>query len=305
MFGSIALAAALSLFTAPQTTAQDPQAAAPLPEVVVERQSLEEVVRGYVDEVADPLPGRAPARWDGRVCVGVANLRPEVAQYMIDRVSQIAMEIGLEPGEPGCRPNILIVAAADGQEMARALVEVRPRLFYTGVSGANRSRQSLEEFQSTDAPVRWWHVSLPVDSDTGEPATQLPGYDPPAIRNFTASRLRTQIRNELRAAYIIVDFTRARGTNIVQISDYAAMVALAQVDPDADTAAYDTVLNVFNAPTSTPGITDWDMSYLKALYSAELNQRSTNAQRGEIASGMTDDRRSSGDDDEDDPAPRP
>ena len=51
------------------------------------------------------------------------------------------------------------------------------------------------------------------------------------------------------------------------------MVALAQVDAEADTAAYPTILNLFADPASAPaGLTDWDRSYLTALYDAELNQ---------------------------------
>ena len=63
-----------------------------------------------------------------------------------------------------------------------------------------------------------------------------------------------------------------------------------QVDPEARTLAFDTILNLFEDEAAPPRMTDWDMAYLRSLYSAELNQRSSSAQRGAIASSMSRDR---------------
>ncbi|GAA0638214.1 hypothetical protein [Brevundimonas lenta] len=291
MIGLISVAAAALALSAPQDA--PPQTT--LPDVVVEGRNLEELVRGFVEEVGAPVGDYGPARWDRSVCIGVVNLRRELAQQMIDRMSAVALEVGLEPGQPGCRPNVLVIAAADGGEMARALVEARPGLFLTHVSGANQSRSELADFQATDRPVRWWHISLPVDSDTGQAAVRMPGYGPAATGNTFASRLRTGIQSDLQRVFIIVDFNRAGGANLIQISDYVAMVALAQIDPDAQTAGYDTVLNLFGSPETLPRITDWDLSYLRALYSAELDQARANAQSNEVARGMARDQRRDGD----------
>ena len=288
VLAGVLVALALSAQQTPPP-AQHPQDPSTLPDVVVDARSHEEVARQFVDAIADPLPNRGPARWDRTVCIGVANLRADVAQPLIDRVSQIAMQVGLEPGEPGCRPNVMIIATSDGQAMARAMVEARPRLFNTGISGVNQSRSALTQFENSQEAVRWWLLSLPVDSETGSIATRLPGYAPPVINTFAASRLRTQIQNDLRGAFIIVDFTKASGLELGQLADYIAMVALAQVDPDADTRSFDTILNLFDDPAGNPGLTDWDEAYLRALYSAELNQRSVTAQQGEVARGMTQD----------------
>lgn len=287
--------AAALLLAAQQTTPsaqpapapQQPSVEATLPDVVVSGLSEEEVARRFVDAVADPVGSQGPARWDRKVCIGTANLRPEVAQPLIDRVSYIAMQVGLEPGEPGCRANVMIVATSDGQALARALVEARPRYFDTGASGVNQSRRDLAMFQTNENAVRWWLLSLPVDSETGEAATRLPGYDPPVIRTFQASRLRTQIQNDLQGALIIVDAARAHGLGLSQLADYVAMVSLAQVDPHADTRSFDTILNLFDDPAGNPGLTDWDKAYLTALYSADLDQTSVTAQQREVARGMT------------------
>lgn len=271
--------------------ADGPQTTIELEDIVVQGRRLDEQVRGFIDEVAAPPVGRGPARWRDNICVGVANLKGDVAQYLADRVSEVAMEIGLEPGEPGCRPNILIIGTDDGSAMARGLVEARRSVFWPGGSGMNRSRAALDAFQSNTDPVRWWHISVPVDSQTGSVAVRLPGENAPVVAKTTSSRLRTTIRNDLSRVIIIADMTRADGLNMRQIADYAAMVAFSQVDPDADTQGYDSVLNLFRNPQQTPGLSDWDMAYLKALYGAELNQASATHQVGEIQGLMARDQK--------------
>ena len=259
-----------------------------LEDVVVNGRSLSEAVDSFVNTVVAPPRGRGPARWERKVCVGVVNLRRDAAQAMIDRVSQVALEIGLEIGEPGCSPNILVMATNDGAGLATALVQSRPRAFRPLYAGAARSATALERFEATDRPVRWWHVSIPTDADTGAIAVRVPGYGPPLIGTL-GGRLRTEIENDLRRAFIIVDVERSTGVTFLQLSDYVAMVAFAQIDPDAETSGFPTVLNVFDG-AATAELTDWDLSYLKALYDAELNQSNPNAQNDAVGGIMVRER---------------
>lgn len=269
------------------------QEATELSDILVQGRRIDEQVSGFIDEVIAAPSGRGPARWRDSICVGVANIRGEAAQYVVDRVSQVALEIGLEVGEPGCRPNILIIGSPDGAGMARGLVEARPKVFWPGGSGMNRSRAALTAFQNGDAPVRWWHISIPVDAQTGTRAVRLPedGDDKVYIDRTTSGRLRTALRNDLNRVIIILDLTKTDGLNFQQLADYAAMVAFSQVDPDADTSGYESVLSLFAHPAETPGLTDWDMAYLRALYSAELNQGATVHQTGEVRGLMARDRK--------------
>jgi hypothetical protein len=60
-------------------------------EVVVTGQRTEEVVRAFVNEISVEM-GRTDqlARWDRRICPGVAGLRGRYAQFLIDRMAQRA-----------------------------------------------------------------------------------------------------------------------------------------------------------------------------------------------------------------------
>lgn len=274
----------------PQTPPPPEAQATQLEEVVVVGQSLQQAVDRFVDTVVAPPAGRGPGRWDRKVCVGAVNMDREIAQPLIDRVSEIALEVGLEPGAPGCNPNILVIATDDGPGLATALTDARPRAFRPKYAGAARSSEALERFRTTDQAVRWWHVAIPTDADTGAIAVRMPGYDAPFVR-VLSGRLTTEIENDLLRAFVIVDMERSAGATLQQLSDYVAMVALAQVDPDADVSAWPTVLNVFADNGAASGLTDWDMSYLRSLYEAELNQRNPDAQNNAVGSGMIRDRR--------------
>ena len=283
----LALALAAGLLSQTPVQAQDPAAGpvAQLGDVVVEGRRLRSVVQNFVGEVAAPATGdRGPARWNGPVCIGVVNLRAEVAQYIVDRASDVARELGLEAGEPGCAANVLIIAAADGQAVADGIVEERRRAFVPGGSGMTRTLSALEDFRTSDAPVRWWHVSAPVDSESGELATRLPGRDAPQIAVSRASRIRTDIRDDLFKAIIVVDISKVDSISLPQLADYCTLIALAQVDPKAEVASFETILNVFIDPTIT-GLTGWDRDYLAALYGIEQN-RLGSARGGEIVDLM-------------------
>jgi hypothetical protein len=284
-FSALALAVGLLAQTPGQVQDPVPPAAAELGEVVVEGRRLRSVVQNFVGEVAAPATGnRGPARWNGPVCIGVVNLRAEVAQFIVDRASDVARELGLTAGEPGCTANVLIIAAADGQAVADGIVEERRLAFVPGGSGMTRSFSALEEFRTSDAPIRWWHVSGPVDSETGALATRLPGEEAPQTSVSRASRIRTDIRDDMFKAIIVVDINKVTSLSLPQLADYCTLIALAQVDPKADVASAETVLNVFIDPT-TPGLTSWDMDYLAALYSIEQTRLGT-ARGGEIVDLM-------------------
>ncbi len=246
----------------------------------------------FVDAVTSPQAGRGPSRWNERagVCVGVANLSREASQAIADRVSDVAAMLGMAVGEPGCGPNVMIIATEEASALAAALVERSPNAFRPYYAGAAGSRRRLELFVTTDRPVRWWHVSMPVTVATGAPAVRLPGEEEP--RRIRGDGLLTAaVRNEFRRAFVIFDIDQVEGLTLRQLSDYIAMVAFAQIDPDADIGSFPSILNVVANPDIAQEMTDWDRAYLDALYGTELNRRAPASQLGQVANDMFRDRR--------------
>lgn len=302
---------AAALLTSPQSSAppQDPRAAPSAPvrleDVVVDARRLDEAAEDYVDQIAAPASRRGLARWKEGLCVGVANLEAETAQYLADRVSDVARGLGLRAHEPDCHPSVLIIATADGPTFTQGFVAMRPRLFRVGASGMDRGSAELRDFIGEERPVRWWHVSLPVDSETGNPIVRPPGYVSgsgaanadgssaqeyaPNTGVFAASRLTTQYVDILKRVFIIVDVDQLNGASLQQLGDYVAMVAMAQIDPDADTDRFDTILNLFDDPATAPtGLTGWDRAYLDGLYDpgSETHHISQRAQVQAVAAAI-------------------
>ncbi|MDQ3125247.1 MAG: hypothetical protein M3Q74_06530 [Pseudomonadota bacterium] len=295
---SFALAAgAASAQEQPEATQTPPaQTSGQLEDVVVEGRQLEALVRSFVTDVSQPANNRGLARWNRPICIGAVNLRADIGQYVIDRISDVARELEVEAGEPGCRPNVLIVAAVDGAGLASALVEDRPRNFDLRHNGTDAGTRAFRNFRTGDQPVRWWQISMPINSENGERAVRLPGDEqPPRIYVFAASRLRTQIRDDMVRSVIIVDVDRLGGATLVQLADYLTLVALAQVDAEADTAPYPTILNLFDDPASaSAALTEWDRSYLTALYEHDQLRINRNSQVRAVAEAVTRDRREAG-----------
>ena len=237
-----------------------------------------DTVRAFVNEVAAPNRNRGIARWERDVCIGVANLRGAAAQFIVDRISAVALEMGLTPGEPGCEANVIVIASDSPDRVAEELVNERLNVLIMGGSGMDQGRAALNAFAASDRPVRWWQISMPINSQTGVAAIRLPGEcnGPcsgaadfgPKVRVPTSTRLSSPIVDSLFRTVIIVDLEQVRGVTVQQLADYLAMVTLAQIDPEADTRAFPSILNVFENPASADGLTDWDQTYLHGLYRA-------------------------------------
>lgn len=295
------LSAALIALFATSAAAQDGEQVYEVEEVVVEGRRLDEAANLFVEQVADPAGNRGTARWDDGVCVGAANFTPEVAQYLVDRVSDLVRELGLTAHEPPCHPSILIMGTTDGAGFARELVSRRPKLFIVGGSGMDQGRAALNRFQSGEAPVRWWHVSVPVDDETGQIAVRLPNmystrptaenpfgrlmeeaHAPQVRRNF-ASRLRQPLRDVMKRSYVIVDVDRLDGVTLEQLADYIAFVSLAQVDPEADLSRFDSILNLFVPERRSTGLSPWDLAYLEGLYTVRQGYVGQHAQASALS----------------------
>lgn len=274
-----------------------------------------EAARAYVETVAAAPPGARLARWSMPLCLGVIGARTEVAEGLIDRVSWIAEEVGVETDGPGCTPNVVVILTSDGRGTADALVRRDRDRFHIGVGNSSLSRAQLERFRTSDAAIRWWHTSAPVFADSGELAGRYrgglpPGADavsrggvasPSAVRG--ASRMRSGVRHDLNSVTVIVDVNRLEGVSLTVLADFVAMLSLAQIDPRADFSGQNTVLNLQADPQGVEGLTDWDMDYLRALYAARPDRATAAAQEAEVARGLVRNRSERRRQDDQDQAP--
>lgn len=264
------------------------------PDIVVVGERLQEMVRSFVGEVAEaPSAEQQMARWDRSICPLVAGLPQHQMQYMADRIAQRAHQVGLQTQGPGCRANILIFVTPDASVLADGIVdEYRTLVAYYSTNGISTlGRGPLEEFTTTTAPVRWWHVNQTVSGDGQSMAGDSSGSlvmrtsQPPG-------RLRRATRQDFARVLIIVDARQANGITFQALSDYLAMVSLAQLDPEGETTGVPTILNLFaerDAGGQVPlAMTQWDEAYLDGLYNARRTAPTDLWQRRDIAARMVE-----------------
>lgn len=281
-----------------------------LEDVEVIARARADMARTFVGRIVAPARGRGLGRWK-KICPGVANLDRPVAQPIVDRIATRAIDLGIEVEGAGCDPNIIVVFTTDAGALTRALVNAEPRVFRHGGGGIDRGSAALRAFQDSERPVRWWSLSVPIDSETGRRAVRVRGdraggpdarlaralgcnpndcafAGAPILQSAGgASRLNSQIVDQLYKSIVIVDIDAVSGLNAAHLGDYLAMVSLAQIDPEADTGAFDTVLNLFDNPGGVSGLTEWDQTYLSALYSSRSRRRSAGAQADAVAAIMS------------------
>jgi hypothetical protein len=287
---SAALLVFASLFATPVFGQQNE------PEIVVTAASRQQV-QSFVSEIAiAPSGADQYGRWDEAICVGVAGLPARQGQFIADRVAQRAFAVGLAPGGPGCRPNVTVVVAPDGNAMAQRMFDNDPSLFAhryeSGIS--TLGQEALTDFINTQRPVRWWHVTRTVSADgeilsSENTASGADGFSTEVVRS-SGSRLSSTTRQDFARVVIIVDAESAGRVQLAGLADYIAMVALAQLKPDAQTGSFPSIMNLFSSEAGgsrTNELSQWDLAFLSGLYAANREASSTTAQRSDIVRRMT------------------
>lgn len=290
-----AYAFAIGLAAMGQDVFSSRQATTQLEDVVVEGRALDDAARDFARTVGDTPPlGALPGRWTKPLCISAANLKAPFGQQMIDGIAMTAVDVGLEVAGPGCATNVLIVGTDNGPRTANSLVEGARRRFRSKVDHAQHSFAALARFRESDAAVRWWHISVPRIRDTGDFAGRGGGDEAPGMLGTSggglpvisiggaSSIIAPTVRYDVEAVTVVVDFSKTEAVTMSALTDYVAMVVLAQVDPQADFRGQSSILNLFNQP-ATDGLTDWDQDYLRAVYTVDLSRNTPASHEGMIA----------------------
>ncbi|MGD9966103.1 MAG: hypothetical protein AB7T59_06260 [Hyphomonadaceae bacterium] len=267
-------------------------------DIVVTASRLDEMIREFVGEVTAETQAEGQiARWDHRICPQIAGLQRRQAQFIVDRLSQRAHQIGLRPGGPECRANILIFVTPDADRFTQELTAQFPVVFNPRVPNMHQqSNEALAQFVVSDAPVRWWHVSQTTSMEGQIVRNTDPRWDRTGgitglsiVRTGITSRIQRPTHQDFNRVVIIVDATRAAGHRFDALADYLAMVALAQINPGADTTEADSILNLFadtRAESAVEALTTWDIAYLEGLYEARPNAWTARQQQADISRRM-------------------
>lgn len=253
--------------------------------------TLEQVRREakeYVRETGIAEGVKPAARWTTAICPAVIGVSEENGVIIRRKIEEVARTAKVKFAAQPCATNIVVAFAYDGRDLTRRLAKKPGQVG----DGDLQTRKLLVE---SNAPVRWWYNTAltsrygsgPSSGDmpgtgTGEDgASSTPGGDMIALYN--SSIVSTQVKRVLTGATVIVDVNRAEGTKLDAIAALAALVVLAEIEPDARPAG--SILSLFPAGSGIADLSDTDRQMLKTLYTLSLD-RTARRHRGRLLQGI-------------------
>jgi hypothetical protein len=268
LFATCALLASVATADTSQPAAQGPAPnpdGAELDSVTVEAQklrALEHQVSTFVSTIALPSRHESLARWQVPICAYVAGLPEDRSDYVRERVSQVASEAGVPLGSTDCDPNLVVVMTAQPEEFIRSWWDANPTLF-----DRRRGIGAIERTIRTPAPVRVFYNVCSAPPGTSRTFAKQPNCDVGTL----GSRLSWGAVRVIYSAAVVVDLEMMEGLTFRPLSDYIAMVALAQLRKDAELGTAPTILRLFEeAQTTRPQtLSTWDQAFLKSLYGTD------------------------------------
>ena len=220
------------------------------------------------------------ARWQTVVpmCPLVAGLLREDGEYILARISKIAAAAGAPLASEHCKPNLYIIVSANPDALLKAW---NKRDVWMFGDEPDQGGTKIRKFLNSNSPIRVWY-NAELYSDEGAPLGNMEGR---ANLRARATRIVFNETRDLTSALIMVDSSRARGVNFIQLASYIAMLGLAEIRADADVADAPSILHLFSRSENDrpPGLSSWDEAFLKALYHTEQTDKQ---QLGEIKTTM-------------------
>jgi hypothetical protein len=267
---------------------QAPPTQATLPEMTVraQREAMERRVWAFVTSgIRKPFEASL-SRWNNPICPLVVGLPQEKDKLVRARLSEIAVAAGAHLAPLPCQANFAVIVAAEPDVVLKAWYKRDYHLF------GNATESRINEWLKTPRPVRVWYNVESGSASGLSYAMAPPGFfsTPPGMsipidNSAEDSHLVYNAVRDFSSVIVAIDSGRTKGTNLNRLADYAAMVGLAEIQPDADVGEVPTILRLFSTsegakPTS---LSEWDTALLTALYKSGQKNR---YQRSEIIQSM-------------------
>lgn len=271
-----------------------------LPEVTVTTERRNTIAR-QVEDIAQKDGKGQLARWSSPVCTRTLGLQAAADDFIDTRIRTVAKAVGAPSGIAGCKPNVIILIAADADGLTKRLLKAQASVFSTGRWGWDKT--GLNALQAARTPVRWFYISDTAQNSAGAVnispgvfaaaaiGSGLDVYDmgagigPTMWGNVRPSRLTPSGEESFSRTLILVNSNAIDGLQLGQVADYLAMVSLSPVRMDASFTGIPTILGLFQAADKPSGLTGWDRDYLCGLYKSAA-QTSLNGQVSHVVDWM-------------------
>jgi hypothetical protein len=228
------------------------------------------------------------ARWNDPICPLVAGIPSAQGEFILQRLSEAVRAAGAPLGPTKCRPNLHVVLTPEPDQLLALWRKRAPRLF--GGQPPAKVRRVLGK----PRPIRVWYNAWESCSKGGVDA--IPGADTNfGLQNpmgvdcgLRDSHLIFSAVNRISSVIVIVDLDDIKEVKLGALTDYIAMIGMAEVNLDGDWGDAPTILQLF-ADSGDGGpqrMSAWDRAFLNALYNTSQNSR---WQRSSITQSMVRD----------------
>ena len=256
------------------------------------------VVQGQKKEIAQalrqlikPSGSEQFARFEDDVCPLIAGMPRDWTAVLTRMVRDNVVAVGGKVGrnDPGrkCSINAVVIFIDQPLELVKALAEAEPDFFAM-------TPREMTNFTASQRPVTSWHVTDTRDRDGKELGSvgSIGGApsDAKIVRNASASRLYSTIREDMLTGFVVIDRQATVGKSLRQLADLATMHLMLDVKQDAGARDGSSILSLFEPrPEDVPpprGMSRFDRGALAGFYTQRENNRTASQQRNNIADAI-------------------
>ena len=247
-----------------------------------------EAIRSFVDAFATSthMTGKV-ARWEEPVCPVMTGQKPNVSAFVAQHLLAVAAAVGAPVNtDKGCTPNIEIVFTTAPQAL---LDNVRQHdADYIGYAPSN---SVLEKLATVTHPIQAWYATGVRDLrgrytiDSGRDRGVMTAANTGRV---TGTHLNDGQRSIIHHVLIVADPAKLQGQEIVPLSDYIALLALAQIGSLDDCRPLPSIANMLvpACERKATSITANDLAYLHGLYGMNPDMLLLVTQKNDIADQM-------------------
>jgi hypothetical protein len=259
------------------------------------------VIQGKKKELAkalrqliQPSDNEQLARFEDKVCPIVIGMPRDWTVKMTQMIRDNIEAVGGKLEKPGCKPNALAIFIDQPKELVDALHDDAPYYF-------NMTPRQFDKFAAQPGPVWSWHVTDMRSRDGNQLAQgSMQGNDFAVVKQASATRLYSNIRQDMLAGFVVLDRPKTVGKTLRQIADLVTMHLLLDVRLGATGNDKSSILSLFAERSENETIparfSNFDRGALTGFYTQRENNRTAAQQQNNIAEAI---RRGAGEDDAD------
>ncbi len=278
---------AMAIPASAQTVAQGSTAqATPQEESIVVKGQRREIAKA-LRKLITPSGSEQLARFEDEICPMVIGMPKDWTASLTRMIRGNVTSVGGKVGKPGCTVNAAVIFIDQPLELVKALAEAEPGFF-------NMTPRELQTFVAVQRPVTSWHVTDTRGRD-GQELGQMGslGGMPTSARvnrNASASRLYSNIREDMLVGFVVFDRMATPGKSLRQLADLATMHLLLDINHNAAERDPGSILSLFEArgdgeapPTR---LSRFDRGALTGFYTQRENNRTAAQQANNIAKAI-------------------